>query len=92
MQKTTLGITALSLSAAMLAIANFTVRPTPAVAAEVVTGRDYQAATARAQTGGEALYILDNKTGQIAVFAYDSKTRDVRLRVVGFVSSAFEAR
>jgi len=92
MQKTTLGIAGLTLTAAVLAIANFAIRTTPAMASVAVTGRDYQCVTTRAQAGGDSLYILDNKTGQIAVFAYDTRSRDVRLRAVRFVADAFSGQ
>lgn len=92
MQKTTLGIAGLAVSAAILAVANFAVRTTPAMASVAVTGRDYQCVTTQGQAGSDSLYVLDNKTGQLAVFAYDTRTRDVRLRAVRFVADAFAGR
>jgi hypothetical protein len=90
MNKTPLGIAVLTVSAVALVLANLALKPAPVMAAEAVMGRDYQCVTARAQAGGEALYVLDNKTGQLAVFAYDPRTRDVRLRDVRFVAEAFQ--
>lgn len=78
----------LSISATILLIANL-IPPTPAIAAETIKDRDYQVATARVQQGGEGLYILDNRTGQVAVFTWDTAARSVRLRAVRPVTDAF---
>lgn len=91
MDKKTFGIVMFSISAIVLAVANFCVR-TPAEAAVAVSARDYQAVTIRSPRGGDALYILDNKTGQVAVFTYDPNTRDVRARAVRFAADAFSGR
>ena len=47
---------------------------------------------ARIQTGGDGLYILDNRTGQVAVFTYDPASRGVRARKVRNVADAFMTR
>jgi hypothetical protein len=91
MDRKTLAIAALTITALVLIFANI-VSPTPAPAAAVVSGRDYQAVTTSMQTGGDALYILDNKTGQLAVFAYDPKDKSVRVRDVRYVRDAFDGR
>lgn len=91
MDKKTLGIVALSITATLLVVSNL-MEPSPALAEAVVTGREYQAVTTRSQTGGEALYILDNKTGQLAVFMYDPKDKSVRVRDVRYVRDAFVGR
>ncbi len=55
------------------------VRPTAfantAVAAEAVDGRDYQLVTAVQPDGNEALYVLDKRTGMLAVMMWDNSQR-----------------
>lgn len=91
MDKTKLGITALAVSAAILLGLNLTT-PSPTQAAAIAASRDYQAATSKAQNGGEALYILDNRTGQIAVFLYDTRDKNLRARDVRLVRELFFGR
>ena len=91
MDSKTLSIVTLSITAIVLVLANMA-SPTPATAEAVVAGRDYQAVTTRMQTGGDALYILDNKTGQLAVFSYDLKEKKVVPRDVRYVRDAFAGR
>jgi hypothetical protein len=75
--KSTLAITLLSLSALALLVANW-IAPAPAAAQVVVAQDDYVAGTAGTQTGNDALYIVDNRSGQVAVFTYDPGSRSVR--------------
>src|SRR3954469_25511293 len=83
----TLTVTALVLAAAPWFL------PQPAPAAQAVwKDRDYQVVTARVQNGGDALYVLDNRTGQIAVFVYDPGARGVRPMAVRNVADAFIVR
>ena len=58
-------------------------------AGETIKDRDYQVATARVQQGGEGLYILDNRTGKVAVFTWDVAARAVRVRAMIQVTDAF---
>jgi hypothetical protein len=88
MDRKTLSITILSLTAALLLAAHW-FTPQPARAEEAVKDRDYQIVTARVQSGGDGLYILDNRTGQVAVFTYDPASRAVRARQVRPMSDAF---
>ena len=85
------GILVLSLTAVILLLLNYIVSR-PAAADVTVKDRDYQVVTARIQSGGEGLYITDNRTGQIAVFSYDPSSRQVSLRAVGQVADAFSQR
>ena len=80
----------LSLTAAVLIAGNYVFRPSPASALAVFKDRDFQMVTARTQQG-DALYIMDNRTGKIAVYTYDPATRDVRPRVFGDISTLFVA-
>ena len=88
MDKKIFAIGILSLTAVLLALGNFFL-DTPARAGETIKDRDYQAVTARIQAGGEGLYILDNKTGMVAVFAYDPNVRGLRARAAGYITNAF---
>ena len=89
MDKKTFGIGILSLSAMVLLAANFVIRQQPAEAVAVIKDRDYQAATVKGPTGGDSLYIADNRTGVIAVFSYDPTSRGLKLRASRLVADAF---
>ena len=41
--------------------------------------RDYQLVTSRLAQGGEALYVVDARTGMMAVFTWDPTARSVKL-------------
>ena len=89
MNRKNFGIGFLSLTAILLIAAHWFV-PAPAGAQVAIKERDYQVVTARIQTGGDGLYILDNRTGQMAVFTYDPASRAVRARTVRLVADAFQ--
>ena len=90
MNRQNFGIGILTLTAVLLGVAHWFV-PAPAAAQVAVKDRDYQVVTARITTGGDGLYILDNRTGQIAIFTYDPSSRSVRARAVRNVADAFAA-
>ena len=87
MKRQNIAIVILSLTAALLLAAQMLVQP--AAAGIVIKDRDYQLVTAKIATGGDGLYILDNRTGQVAVFTYDPASRGVRARTVRNVADAF---
>jgi hypothetical protein len=88
MDRKLIAICILTISAIGLMIANFV---TPAAKADTaVNSRDYQLVTARMQSGGEGLYVLDNRTGLIAVFTYDNNSRTMTPRALRAVSDAFK--
>ena len=87
MKRQNIAIIILSLTAALLLAAHVLVQP--ADAAVVIKDRDYQMVTAKIATGGDGLYIMDNRTGQIAVFTYNAASRGVRARTVRNVADAF---
>ena len=91
MKNKNLGIGILAIMALGLIVAHWFV-PAPASAQVAIKERDYQVVTARIQTGGDGLYILDNRTGQVAVFTYDPASRGVRARKVRNVADAFAGR
>ena len=84
----TFAIGVLSLTAAILLVAVVN-KPQPANAAEVVRGRDYTAVTARVAQGDDGLYVLDGKTGLMAVFVYNAGTRKIEAKDVKPVMNAF---
>ena len=91
MDKKTIGIVLLSVTASVMLALNLAGERT-AAASVVVSGRDYKAVTTRSQKGGDSLYILDSKTGEMAVFVYDTGSKSVRVRDVRLVRDAFSGR
>ena len=89
--RTSVWIGVLALSAALLVAANYAFRPSPANALVTFKDRDFQMVTARTQGQGDTLYVMDNRTGKIAVYSYDPATRDVRPRVFGDIATLFAA-
>ncbi|HYE18936.1 MAG TPA: hypothetical protein VEA69_10860 [Tepidisphaeraceae bacterium] len=89
MDKKTFGIGILSITAVLLGIA--CLLPTPkADAAFAVKDRDYQLITAANQQGGDTLYVVDNRTGLMAIFMYNNNQGVMRPMQVRPVSMAFE--
>jgi hypothetical protein len=89
MDKKSQWIIILSLTAALLVAVNFIARPNPASALMTIKDRDFSAVTARTQQNGDVLYIMDNRTGAVAVYSYDPAFRDVRPRVFGDIAAIF---
>jgi hypothetical protein len=87
MDRKLIAICVLTVSAVALMIANFLTPPARADVA--VNSHDYQAVTARCSTGGEALYIVDNRTGLIAVMTYDPNSRTMVPRAARSLTDAF---
>jgi hypothetical protein len=85
----TAAIIVLSLSAVLLALV-LVLTPPVAVAEATIRDRDYSVVTAAATTGGDALYIADNRSGMMAVFTFDKQTRSIRTRAVRPLSDAFD--
>ncbi|HWB55079.1 MAG TPA: hypothetical protein VG722_12835 [Tepidisphaeraceae bacterium] len=90
MQKQTVTITVLSLTAVILLLATYLTAP-PAVAATVIKDRQFQACTATTQQGSDGVYVLDNQTGILTFFAYDPTTRRVVPRATQQVADLFPA-
>lgn len=90
MDSKTFGIGVLCVTAVILLVANFIpVQPT-AHAADAIKDRDYTVVTAPITSGGEGLYITDNRTGLIAVFTWDAAKRTIVVRDVKPTADAFE--
>jgi hypothetical protein len=90
MEKKTFTIYALSLSAVVLMLAIY-FAPQPAEALLTIKDRDFSLVTARSQNGGDSLYLLDNRSGKLAIFSYDPARRSLVPRGVGEMSAAFAA-
>ena len=69
----------LSLTALLLFIANL-LMPPRAMANFAVKDRDYQAVTAMLAANDEGVYILDNRSGEMALFSYDPMSKALALR------------
>ena len=90
-EKKTFTIGMLSLTAAVLFVANL-MMPQPADAYVAVKDRDYTAVTGRTTRGGEALFLTDNRTGMMAVFMFDPTSRSLRAVDVRSLTDAFSGR
>jgi hypothetical protein len=89
MDKKTFSIGILSITGALLLIA--CLLPTKSAdAAFAVKDRDYQVITVPSVGGGDAVYIVDNRTGLMAVFAFDNRARVLRPKQVRAVQDAFQ--
>jgi hypothetical protein len=91
MDKKTFGIGILSLSALVLIVVNCLVPP-KASGELSITGQGYSVVTAKVQNGGDGVYILDNRTGRIAIFTYDNGSRRLEPRQVRPLADAFMSR
>lgn len=87
MDSKTYGIGILTLTAVALLIANL-FAPRPATAIESVANDDMQAVTARYQQGGDALYLLDQGSGRLAVFTVSPRA-GLELKVVANIEAGF---
>ncbi len=86
--KKTFAIGILSLTATVLLLGNY-FAPPAAVATTTIKDRDFSMVTAAQQTSGDALYVLDNRSGKVAVYAYDPQRREIRPRAAGEMVSLF---
>ena len=84
----TFAIGVLTVTAAILMVAVVN-KPREAQAAEVVRGRDYSCVTARLAQGDDGLYVVDGKTGLMAVFVYNPGRRLIEPKAVKPVADAF---
>ena len=87
MDSKTYGIGILTLTAVALLLANL-FAPRAAVGIEAVTNEDMQAVTCKSAQGGDALYLLDQSSGKMAVFTVHSK-QGLKLQTVVDIESAF---
>jgi hypothetical protein len=89
MDKKTFGIGILSITGALLFIA--CLLPTKqADASFAVKDRDYQLITVPGIGGGDTVYVVDNRTGLMAVLFFDNRARVLRPKIVRAVADAFQ--
>ena len=89
MKSQTSAIGFLSITALILFIAQFIpVQPTQAAAA--FKDRDYAVVAARSVQGGESGYIVDNRSGAMAVFTWNPGQRSFELGGSGNLADAFK--
>jgi hypothetical protein len=90
MNNKTMSIGFLSITALILFIAHF-IPVQPAEAANFsIKDRSYSLVTARSAKGGDIVYVADNRTGQVAVFAWDAARRTLQPKGVGSLSDALK--
>jgi hypothetical protein len=88
MDNKTFGIGILSLMMVVLLVANF--MPLNTVRAnETIKDRDYSLVTGHLQGGGEAVYVLDNRSGLVGVINWDNGKRAITVRAVRPISDCF---
>ena len=92
MKKESFGIGILSLTAVVLFVANYFAAPPTAGAGTVIKDRDYQLVTAQLSSGGEGLYVLDNRSGNLNIYTYDPNARRLTLRATRPVAEIFAAQ
>jgi hypothetical protein len=88
MDKKTFTIGILSLCAVILMVANY-FAPQPAQGGQTIRDRDFAMVTAESQNGGDVLYILDNVSGRIAIFSYDTSRKEMVPRAGGDLTAVF---
>jgi hypothetical protein len=88
MDRKTFYIGILSVSATLLALANY-FAPQPAQAMLTIKDRDFSMVTAESQASGDALYVLDNRSGRVAIFSYDPSSRALRPRFTSDMTAVF---
>ncbi len=91
MNRNNITITLLTLAAAILLTLNWLL-PNGASAQVTIKERDIQAVTAKIPTGGDGLYILDSRTGQVGVFVYDPGRRTIVPEAIRSVADGFVTR
>ena len=91
MDKKTFAIGTLSITALLLLLINLVPMPNPAHA-DVIKDRDYQAVTAAIRQGGDGLFVIDNRTGKIGVFAYDNARKAITTLDIQDVTAAFPGK
>jgi hypothetical protein len=87
MDSKTYGIGILTLTAVALLIANF-FAPRHVIGIESTANQDMQAVTCHASQGGDALYLLDQGSGKLAIFTVNNKA-GLQLMYVADVENSF---
>lgn len=88
MRNRMMGVAAMAVLAVVLVIGH----AVPSGAEAVVADRtgNYQMATAEDIRGGDSLYVVDNRSGVIAVLRWNPKSRQMEVQAVRPLQAAFE--
>ena len=89
MDKKTFAIGVMSIIATILFVGNL-MPVQQAQAATSIKDRDYQLATAKSVKGGEVLYVIDNRTGFVAAFAWDNAARAFKPMAIESLTNLFK--
>jgi len=87
MDRKTAGIGILCCTAVALLVA--ALMPRSASADFAIKDTDYQLVTVTGQLGSSTIYVIDNRLGRMAIFAYDTRNRAYVPMKVGNVSDLF---
>jgi hypothetical protein len=86
-----LSIAVLSITALILFVAQFIpLQPEAAASQTTIKDRAYALVTTPSQRGGDIIYLVDNRTGQLAVFAWDANRKAFMPRTVGTMADVFK--
>lgn len=85
-----LSIATLFITAVILLAANLMVVQPSAVASAALKDRDYALVSGRSAQGGDSIYVIDNRSGAIALFAWDPSRRALVVKDVRPIAEAFE--
>jgi hypothetical protein len=89
MNSKTLSIAVLTVTAVILFIAQF-IPVQPAMASQTtIKDRAYALVTTTSQRGGDLVYLVDNRSGQLAVFAWDANRKSFVPRTMGTMADVF---
>jgi hypothetical protein len=89
MSSKNLSIAVLSITAVILFIAQF-MPVEPAMAAQTtIKDRAYALVTTTSQRGGDIVYVVDNRSGMLAAFAWDANRKGFVPRTVGSMADVF---
>jgi hypothetical protein len=88
MDNKTFGIGILSLMMVVLLVANFMPLNT-AQATTTIRDRDFAMVSGHLQGGGEAVYVLDSRSGLVGVINWDNTKRAIAIRAVRPISDCF---
>ena len=89
MNSKNLSIAVLSVTAVILFIAQFLPVQPVMGAQTTIKDRQYSLVTTTSQRGGDIIYLVDNRSGQLAVFAWDATRKSFVPRAVGSLADVF---
>lgn len=89
LDKKTFVIGILTLSAIVLTVANFMSPQRASATFNTIKDPDFQMQTATAVSGGDALYITDNRSGKMVIFVWNINTKTLEPLDVQPVQKAF---